>query len=683
MTTKPLSFANIHWINEQQGINVDADDRYFSDNPIAESDYVYLQGNELARRWQQSRGNDFTILELGYGTGLNFLLTQRLWCETQLANQNNFQHLNYISIDRSPIKTGDLQKFYKSWPQLAEYSQQLIHRLPMPVPGCHLLQFSDKEHLHSVDLFIHYAEAESVLDELVQNKNCRLDAIYLDGFSPRKNPALWTHSLFGQLANLSQQNTSAASFSASSEVKRNLVAANFKVSKKPGFGKKREMITAIFDSEKNTGSDHTSKKMEQKFSFSIPHQSKDKVLVIGAGLAGILTASKLSSRGFKVDVMEANAAPCEEASGNAVGLAYPKLSNVYDSSCSLHCCAFDYLTNEIKRLDIPVWGKNHLAAKGLIYLLQQNKTRMHAGTPQNLNIPEEHIRYLNQQQTSKILATDIPGDSLLFTRAMALSPKLMANHYLSASCHNSNIKFYFNTFVEKLIQHQHHWQAVSQSSKWDNYQAVFLCCGHQLHHLLPQYSIYTDQVKGQIDRLDYQQQLPEYPICGNGYAIPCDPAEHSMVNENCSLWVGASFHRNTADQITTTTDTSKNIARACQLLNASEKEFQWTGSRASTRLTSSDRLPLVGQVHYQPTKQIAFLQDNKMQTSENTPGLFINTAFGSHGLTLIPLLSEYVVRLFNSELMPINRLLMNALDAERFAKRAEKHSRRQLVPVLK
>lgn len=675
MTVKPLSFANICWIDDQHAINKDANDRYFSDDPVAESNYVYLQGNDLATRWQQSHGEIFTILELGYGTGLNFLLTQKLWSESCQANRNNYQQLNYISIDRSPIKSQDLKKFYKGWPELEKNSRHLLNQLPMPTPGCHLIDLSAKECVHPVNLFIHYAEAEMALEDLIQNENCRVDAIYLDGFSPSKNSSLWTCSIFSQLAKLSHATTTATSFSASSVVKRNLTASNFNVKKRAGFAQKREMIVASFN-QGNTGNRHqrTGTK-EQKLTASNSHQPPAKILVIGAGLAGIITASKLSSRGYQVDVMEANDVPCKEASGNALGLSYPKLSNVYDSSCSLHCCAFDYLSREIHRHEIPSGGKNHHASKGLIYLLQKNKTRMHAHTAEKLNIPEEHIRYLNEQQTAAFLSTSVKSDSLLFAKARALSPKLMASQYLSADYHEKNINFYFNTFVEKLIRHNNQWHVLSEGSTWGNYQSVFICCGHLLKHLLPQYSPYTDQVKGQIDHFISRQQLPKSPICGNGYVIPEQHSNNCASNKRQNLWVGASFHRNTSNNQISLTDSQENLTRASQLLNMSENNFQWLESRASTRLTTSDRLPLTGKICYEESSNIDLQQSNTLNATSKLPNIFINTAFGSHGLTLIPLLSEYIVRLFNHELLPVSRLLMNAVDPERFVLRAQKHKK--------
>ncbi len=684
MTSKPLSLANIHWIDEQHAINKEADDRYFSDDAVAESDSIYLQGNQLASRWQHSYGDVFTIVELGYGTGLNFLLTQQLWDETHRSNLNNYQQLNYISIERSPLKRQDLQKFYRGWPQLLKYSRPLLKLLPMPTPGCHLIHFPAKASSSIVDLFIYYMQAQQALTDLIGSTNNPLDAIYLDGFSPAKNSSLWTLKLFQQLAMLSNDQTTASSFCAASAVKKNLETVGFEVQTKSGFGKKREMIVARFNPGKiRQTSVPTQQQQSQPCRFRTT-SSKPEILVIGAGLAGIITASKLSSRGYQVDVVEANEAPCEQASGNAFGLAYPRLSNKFDSSCQLHCCAFDYLNAEIQQLNIPTGTPNAVSARGIIYLLQRNPTRMHAETARHLNIPQTDIRYLDPQQTSAILATEVNSDALLFSQGCALSPKQMAQAYLaSPGDHDNNLRFYFKTTVKQLDRKNNAWQIKMHQGETRHYQQVFICCGHQLQQLLPQFSDYTQSIKGQIDQLGYPRPLPRLPLCGNGYVIPCQPTPGQQKPGLNTLWAGASFHRirlpeNCGDQLSSQEDTHQNIKRARLLLQATEDEFHHLKSRASIRLASSDRLPLAGQWYSGTT---GFSEDGFLtglsENKNDSAGLFINTAFGSHGLTLIPLVSEYIVRLFNGEPLPLSQSLAKALDPLRFAKRSARYQKRK------
>ena len=75
-----------------------------------------------------------------------------------------------------------------------------------------------------------------------QQPNSAVDAWFLDGFSPAKNPDMWQDSLFQQMALLSNNHTSFATFTSASAVRRQLMAAGFQVNKQAGYAKKREML---------------------------------------------------------------------------------------------------------------------------------------------------------------------------------------------------------------------------------------------------------------------------------------------------------------------------------------------------------------------------------------------------------------------------------------------------------
>ena len=70
-----------------------------------------------------------------------------------------------------------------------------------------------------------------------------VDAWFLDGFSPAKNPDMWQPALFEQIAALSNTQSTFATFTSAGDVRRGLIAAGFAVQKKTGFGEKREMLT--------------------------------------------------------------------------------------------------------------------------------------------------------------------------------------------------------------------------------------------------------------------------------------------------------------------------------------------------------------------------------------------------------------------------------------------------------
>jgi tRNA 5-methylaminomethyl-2-thiouridine biosynthesis bifunctional protein len=92
--------ANIEWRDNGVPVSTEFDDVYFSNtNGLAESRYVFLQHNQLPQRWQDLSSNTFTIIETGFGTGLNFLAAWELWQQSAPANSQ----LHFISIERYPL----------------------------------------------------------------------------------------------------------------------------------------------------------------------------------------------------------------------------------------------------------------------------------------------------------------------------------------------------------------------------------------------------------------------------------------------------------------------------------------------------------------------------------------------------------------------------------------------------
>ena len=156
-----------------------------------------------------------------------------------------------------------------------------------------------------VTLTLLIGDANQTLPQL----KAQVDAWFLDGFAPAKNPEMWQPALFQQMARLSHTQTTFATFTSAGEVKRGLQSANFEVCKAPGFGKKREMLLGRFIGKRS--------KIE---AFQVK-----KAIVIGGGLAGTASAEALARRGWQVTMIERNAELAQEGSGNPLGVLYPRL----------------------------------------------------------------------------------------------------------------------------------------------------------------------------------------------------------------------------------------------------------------------------------------------------------------------------------------------------------------------
>lgn len=224
----------IEW-REGQPYSTQFQDVYFSsDDGLAETDYVFLQGNDLINRWQNLSNNHFTIIETGFGTGLNFLCA----CEKWLSIAPNNANLHFISVEKYPLSLQEITKALQAWPTLSQFSQALLAQYSNALSKNQTITLLDKR----IKLSLHLGDASACLSKIT----IQADAWFLDGFAPAKNPDMWTEALFSQMARLSNQSTTFATFTSAGVVKRGLKQAGFSVHKKSGFGKKREMLLGTF-----------------------------------------------------------------------------------------------------------------------------------------------------------------------------------------------------------------------------------------------------------------------------------------------------------------------------------------------------------------------------------------------------------------------------------------------------
>ncbi|MBM3350420.1 MAG: tRNA (5-methylaminomethyl-2-thiouridine)(34)-methyltransferase MnmD [Betaproteobacteria bacterium] len=234
----PNQPAVLDWQN-QQPYSAEYQDVYFStENGLLETEYVFLQGNDLRQRWQQPDLQSFTIIETGFGTGLNFLCTLKLW----LATAPPQAILHFISTEKHPLTLHDISCALTLWPELSNYNTELLAQYSCLLDGKCIALYN-----HRVRLSLLIGDAT---EQLTQAQH-RADAWFLDGFSPAKNPDMWQPALFEQMARLSHPATTLATFTSAGFVRRGLTVAGFLVKKRTGFGKKREMICGQYAGAKN------------------------------------------------------------------------------------------------------------------------------------------------------------------------------------------------------------------------------------------------------------------------------------------------------------------------------------------------------------------------------------------------------------------------------------------------
>ena len=229
--------AKLEWRDGQPYASAFQDVYFSSDNGLLETDYVFLQGNALQSRWQTLNTPHFTIAETGFGTGLNFLSAIKLWLEVAPATAM----LHYISTEKHPLSLQDLTSALALWPTLAEFSDHLLENYEKLLQGNQALDLFQNR----VCLSLLVGDATTQLRQI----HGAVDAWFLDGFSPAKNPDMWQTELFQQIVRLSAVGSTFATFTSAGHVRRNLAAAGFNTQKRAGFGKKREMLQGILMSK--------------------------------------------------------------------------------------------------------------------------------------------------------------------------------------------------------------------------------------------------------------------------------------------------------------------------------------------------------------------------------------------------------------------------------------------------
>src|SRR5690606_8185464 len=246
----------------------------------------------------------------------------------------------------------DLQRALGLWPELAALAEQLIAAYPVFVGnGFHRLRFMDGR--ITLTLIINdaaqgFQQLLATTHPLFANQCAPIDAWFLDGFAPSKNPQMWSQELFTTIGQLSRPGTTAATFSAAAIVKQGLALAGFSVKKVPGFGRKREMVKAEqLTSFNPPPSEGLNARSYSPFpvpwavvdSSDTPALSGKHAIIIGGGLAGCTSARALAERGWQVILLERHDQLALEASGNPQGVLYAKLSHKQEAQAEFNLTA--------------------------------------------------------------------------------------------------------------------------------------------------------------------------------------------------------------------------------------------------------------------------------------------------------------------------------------------------------
>jgi tRNA 5-methylaminomethyl-2-thiouridine biosynthesis bifunctional protein len=237
-----IQFANIQW-NENQPYSLDFNDVYFnSDNGLAETQYVFIEKNDLINRFKNLKEPVFTVFETGFGTGLNFYAVADCW----LTHAPKTATLRYFSVEKFPLTFADMQRVRQLWPQFSAISSEFLTHYQNLKSFTSVFSIARSR----IDIGLQLGDLNDVLPTLqITNEKWPenfVDAFLLDGFAPAKNPDIWREDTLNHLARIASGNSTIATFTSASAVRKTLEKIGFRVQKYPGFGKKREMLAGYF-----------------------------------------------------------------------------------------------------------------------------------------------------------------------------------------------------------------------------------------------------------------------------------------------------------------------------------------------------------------------------------------------------------------------------------------------------
>lgn len=418
--------AKVHF-NEQGTPVADAfDDVYFSnDSGVDETRHVFIAANQLPERWQTHQRPHFVIAETGFGTGLNCLVAMQAFAQFRQHNpQHPLKRLYILTTEKYPLARQDMAQALAHFTAMQGPAEALLAQYPLSMNGCHRLDICQ----YHTCLDIWMGDVHELLPQWQAPHEGLVDAWFLDGFAPSKNPDMWTAPLFEQMARLSRTGATFGTFTAAGVVKRGLQAVGFEVSKQRGFGRKRDMLAGAYAGDKTADAGRFATQLPYSM-FNQPALSPtQRVGIVGAGLAGASAALALVERGIAVTLLTRQIA--DGASGNPQGGFYPQLHAQASHASQLQAHSFLFSRRRYAAL-FNTQDVEHDWCGVLQLDFTDAMAERHARLADSELWPAELIRHISGEQASDIAGVNLSTGALHIPAGGWLSPPQLVNAMLA------------------------------------------------------------------------------------------------------------------------------------------------------------------------------------------------------------------------------------------------------------
>ena len=647
MSDGPIEFADIDWTTNDVPFSRRFRDVYFSsDDGLGESRHVFLAGNSLPDAWRSRR--IFSICETGFGTGLNFLAAWDLW----RGSKPDGGHLHFVSVERYPLRRVDIARALARWPSLNELSARLVSVYPDPATGFHRLLVAD-----DVTLTLILMDAAPGLSAL----EATIDAWFLDGFAPATNSDMWRKPVLDNLSRLSRPGATFATFTVAGLVRRQLTQLGFEVEKRPGFGRKREMLCGTFRGTRRST-------LQQPWYCSAPVSHKRRALIIGAGIAGVSSAAALMRRGWRVTLVDRGGAIASGASGNPRAVLAPRVAVDPTPRDLFYPAAFRFAAGFVRATDAP-----GLDATGVLSLAttpqetaRQERVAAHALLPKSL------VQHVDARTASEIAGLKLSCPALYFPGLGSLRTRDHCE-WLAQAC-----EVLFNRDVTALAHDGEEWVLRTRSGELVA-KAPTVIVANGIGALEFSYCSFLplQAFEGQVGRVE-PTPASEDLRCVLNFSHYITPAHDGLHT------IGASYRPVDPQQHRHSSDWSANdharivkglqrISRQGFSFGAPPADARWTGLRCTT----PDRHPVVGPLpdfgaYCKDYKGLIHGQKGDYPAARYHTGLYVHLALGSQGFLSAPLAAELLASQICGEPWPVERRVADSLHPARFIVRGLK-----------
>lgn len=555
-------------------------DVYFSrENGLWESRAVFLEGCGLPQAWRGQA--HFTIAELGFGTGLNFLACWQAW----EAEPENCGWLHFVSFEGYLLDAEDVRRALEAWPELSHLADKLCRAWPLRAQGVQQIVWPEAR--ITLTLYI------GLIEDTLPQARFAANAWFLDGFSPAKNDQMWDETIWPAVAARSAPGARAATFTVAGRVRRGLSEAGFTVTKRPGHGRKRERLEAVWESDAAPASlTHT--------------PDLKRVAIVGAGIAGACLAYRCQQAGLTVSLFDRASGPGSGASGNRLALLMPRLDAGDTAQSRLLVDA--YIAAQRFYSGLPGIAVCPTVQRPRDHTEATRFAKMLADPPLGL----EHLEAL-------------PQASLLHKTALSIEPNIL----LPALLQDVDVRWQSTeqiNFAERTIGPEF-------------FDAIIVANGYGLGELCPELELI-----GRLGQVNWLQTAPLVP------ASALAQGQYAVAMGETRLW-GATFEDYTAETPLVSISASDTNRAGLERLAPYWWQSVQAGdiqARASVRSTTADRLPLIGGVpdigRYESRRRE--FERRQWHSTDHDPvfsNCYVAGGFGSRGFTWGPWAAEFLV----------------------------------------